>query len=295
MIFEKLKNYSSMIKISHTLFALPFAAFSASLAIIKSNLTKEEILYKFVLIIICMFSARSAAMGFNRYIDSDIDGKNPRTANREIPSKKLDKNSVLYFIIFFSLVFIITTYFISKLCFYFSFPTLFLILFYSVTKRFTYLCHFFLGFSIGLAPLAASVAILNKIEFLPLLWTFGLMFHIAGFDILYSCGDAEFDKSNGLYSIPSRFGIRSAFIIARISHLISFSILVYAGICANLGLVYFFFLSVIGILFLIEHLLVKENDLSKLPIAFFHINASISIVLFIAVLFDQWKAIIEKF
>ncbi len=295
MIFEKLKNYSSMIKISHTLFALPFAAFSASLAILKSNLTKEEMIYKFVLIIICMFSARSAAMGFNRYIDSDIDAKNPRTANREIPSKKLDKNSVLYFIIFFSLVFIVTTYFISLFCFYFSFPTLFLILFYSVTKRFTFLCHFFLGFAIGLAPLAASVAILDKIEFLPILWTFGLMFHIAGFDILYSCGDAEFDKSNGLYSIPSKFGIKLAFTIARTSHVLSFSILVYAGIFANLGLTYFLFLSIIGILFLIEHILVKENDLSKLPIAFFHINAFISIVLFIGVLFDQWKAIIEKF
>lgn len=294
MIFEKLKNYSSMIKISHTLFALPFAAFSAILAILNSKLTKEEIIYKFILILICMFSARSAAMGFNRYIDAEFDEKNPRTKIREIPSKLIDKKSVFYFILFFSVLFIFTTYFISIQCFYYSFPTLFLILFYSYTKRLTYLCHFFLGFSIGLAPLAAWVAILDRIDFLPLLWTFGLMFHIAGFDILYSCADAEFDKSNGLYSIPSRFGIKNAFFIARVSHVLSFAILVYAGIYSNLGYAYFIFLSIIGILFLIEHFLVKENDLSKLPIAFFHINASISIVLFIGILIDKWKAIFEK-
>jgi 4-hydroxybenzoate polyprenyltransferase len=284
-----------MIKLSHTIFALPFALLASILALLKSNLQKEEIYFKLFLICICMFSARSSAMGFNRYIDSEFDSKNTRTSIREIPSGKISKNEVLGFTILFSFIFIIACYFINPLCFLLSFPTLFIILFYSYTKRFTYLCHFILGLGIGISTSGAWVAILNEISLLPALLSFGLTFHIAGFDILYSIQDREFDKEQGLYSIPSRFSLKVSFYIARISHIIAFSLFIFAGIIGNLGLYYYLFLGITGILFLIEHLLVKENDLSKIPIAFFHINASISVVLFIGILLDKWSLLIEKF
>ena len=294
-LFEILNNYSKMIKLSHTIFALPFALLSSLLAILNSNLQKEEIYFKLILICICMFSARSAAMGFNRYIDSEFDSKNLRTSIREIPSGKISKNAVLFFTIFFSLVFICACYLINPLCFLLSFPTLFIILFYSFTKRFTFLCHFILGFGIGISTSGAWAAILNEIALLPALFSFGLTFHIAGFDILYSIQDREFDKEQGLFSIPSRFSLKTSFYIARTSHILAFSIFVFAGSIGHLGFYYYIFLGITGILFLIEHLLVKEDDLTKIPIAFFHINASISIVLFIGILFDKWSLLIEKF
>lgn len=294
-MIKLISNYAGMIKFSHTIFALPFAGLAMILAILQTSIPASILYEKIFYIVLCMITARSAAMGFNRVVDSEFDAKNPRTAMREIPAGSLSKKSVILFIILSSLLFLFFSYCISQFCFLLSFPALFLILFYSYTKRFTYLCHFFLGFAIGIAPTAAYIAILDKIDLLPFLWTFGLMFHIAGFDILYSMADAEFDKANGLHSIPSRFGIKKAFWISRSSHIISFSVLLYAGIYAGLGLFYFAFLAITGILFIIEHSLVKENDLSKLPIAFFHINASISIVLFIGILIDKGSELFAKF
>ncbi|MCB1140787.1 MAG: UbiA family prenyltransferase [Leptospiraceae bacterium] len=294
--FQTIYNYGKMVKFSHTLFALPFAGFSVLYAILedsKSNL--YELGIKSFFILICMVSARNAAMGFNRYVDKEIDARNPRTQNREIPAGILSENSVLYFTIFFSFIFVLSTYFINQLSFYLSIPTLMIVLFYSYTKRFTWLCHFVLGLGIGIAPSGAWIAIRDELSLLPALWSFGLMFHIAGFDILYSIQDYEFDRSQNLYSIPGRFGIEKALWIARISHLISFSLLVYSGIYGDMGLPFFLFLCITGILFSIEHLLVKKDDFSKIPIAFFHINASISIILFLGVLLDKWDLLVSKF
>jgi 4-hydroxybenzoate polyprenyltransferase len=293
-MIKLISDYSKMIKFSHTIFALPFAGLATILAILQTSIEASILYEKIFYIILCMITARSAAMGFNRVVDSDFDAKNSRTALREIPSGSLSKKSVIFFIVLSSLLFLFFSYCLSLLCFLLSFPALFCILFYSYTKRFTYLCHFFLGFAIGIAPTAAYIAILNKIELLPFLWTMGLTFHIAGFDILYSTADAEFDKANGLHSIPSRFGIKKAFWISRASHVISFSLLLYAGMYSGLGLFYFLFLALTGILFIIEHSLVKENDLSKVPIAFFHINASISIVLFVGILIDKGSELFAK-
>ncbi|HRG47936.1 MAG TPA: UbiA-like polyprenyltransferase [Leptospiraceae bacterium] len=293
-LFTTINNYGKMVKFSHTLFALPFAGLASVIAILKSNLTLNELLWKLLLILICMFAARSAAMGFNRYADREFDRANPRTANREIPAGVLSENSVLWFTIFFGLLFLIASFLLSPLCFYLSIPALAIILFYSYSKRFTLFCHFILGLGIGISPSGAWIAIQNNLELVPALWSFGLMFHIAGFDILYSSQDVEIDKKLGLHSIPSKLGLPTAFWIARLSHLIAFSLFVYAGILANLQIFYFIFLTITGVLFIIEHFLVSPTDLKKIPIAFFHINASISVILFIGILLDKWKELLVK-
>lgn len=180
-------------------------------------------------------------------------------------------------------------------CFLLSFPALFIILFYSLSKRFTFLCHFILGLGIGIAPSGAWIAILDKLELSTALWSFGLMFHIAGFDILYAMQDMDFDRQEGLYSIPAKFGLDTSFWIARLSHLFSFSLLLLAGYYAGLGMFYYIFLGIVAVLFLLEHSMVSREDLSKLPIAFFHINASISIILFLGILLDKGGPLLQKF
>lgn len=289
VIFENIKNYATMVKFSHTLFALPFAFISVVLSLKENSISKDEFLFKLFLILICMVSARNAAMGFNRLVDSEIDKNNPRTQNREIPAGKISKKSVLLFTIIFSLIFIFSTYFINSFSFIASIPTLIIILGYSFTKRFTWICHYILGLGIGLAPLAAGVAMQNKISILPLFFSVGLMFHISGFDILYSIQDIEYDKANGLYSIPSRFGVQNSLIVSRMNHIISFLVLVYAGMYGQMNYSYFIFIVIAGILFIIEHILVRVDDLTKIPIAFFHINASISSILFLGIIIDNWK------
>lgn len=284
-----------MIKLSHTLFALPFAGLSTILALLHSTKSNSELIKTVLWILVCMVSARSAAMGFNRYADKEIDKLNPRTAQREIPAGKISEKSVLVFVILSSLLFIFSSFQINLLCFYLSFPALFIILFYSYSKRFTYLCHFILGLGIGIAPTGAWVAILEKVDILPFLWSMGLMFHIAGFDILYATQDIEFDRQNNLYSIPSQFGINASLWLSKLSHILSISFFIYAGYIGGLNYIYYIFLMLTGILFIIEHKLVSPKDLSKVPIAFFHINVSISIVLFLGILFDKWSALIQRF
>ncbi len=298
-LLEIITDYGKMVKFSHTIFALPFAGISVLLALPITPYKGSELLKILSLVLICMVSARNAAMGFNRSLDSDIDAKNPRTQNREIPSGKLSQKSVNVFTIFFVLIFFISTFFINSLSFILSFPAIFIVLFYSYTKRITWLCHYVLGFGIGIAPTGAWIAITNEFHLVPVLWSFGLMFHIAGFDILYATQDIDFDKQMGLFSIPSRFGVPFSLRLAKLNHIISFSLLFAGGYYAGLGSLFYVFLSITGILFLVEHMLVSPKDLSKVPIAFFHINAIISVVLFLGILIDRWSNLIvlvkEKF
>ena len=294
-ILEKINNYGRMVKFSHSIFALPFAGLSATLALSVSNLSPREINLKLLFIAICMVSARSAAMGFNRYIDHDYDAKNPRTSMREIPAGVLSQKSVLFFIVMSSLVFVITSYFINLTCFVLSFPTLFIILFYSVSKRFTYLCHFLLGMAIGIAPAGAWIAILDSLnEPTPVFWFLGLMFHISGFDILYSIQDMEIDRKLGIHSIPAKFGLKKSFFISKVLHILAFGTFISAGIYTQLGWYYYVFLGITGILYIIEHRLVSPDDLTKIPISFFHINAFISVVLFVGILIEKWNQILVK-
>ena len=280
-----------MIKFSNTIFALPFAGITFLQALPETGLivAGKPTWGFFILvlqILICMVSLRSAAMGFNRLVDRKIDAANPRTEKREIPSGAVSIKSARMFIIVFSLVFVGTAFSINILCGLLSPLAMVLVYGYSYTKRFTFLCHYVLGLGIGIAPTAAWVAVRGEFALLPLIWSAVLMFYIAGFDILYSCQDADFDRENGLYSIPSRLGITPAIWIARISHITAVGLLIYAGFLGGTGLIYQIATLITAGLFVVEHTLVRPGKLDKIPIAFFNINASISTILFAGLLLD---------
>ena len=198
-----MKNYLSLVKFSHTVFALPFAMIGftlGSLWLHSNNIPNStfvnEILFKLFLVIICMITARNAAMGFNRYIDRKYDEKNPRTAIREIPSGIITPQNAVFFIIINCVLFVIATFFINRLCFFLSPVALIVVLGYSLTKRFTFLCHLILGVGLGLAPIGAFLAVTGKFEILPLFFSFAVLFWVSGFDIIYALQDEQFDREN---------------------------------------------------------------------------------------------------
>ena len=281
-IKNKILIYGRMIKFSHTIFALPFALSAMILA-------WQEYEFKFlhlIFLLIAMVAARSAAMGFNRIVDAEIDKKNQRTAIREIPSGLLKKSDAVIFVIFSSLIFIFSAFVLGKTCFILSFPVLAFLMLYSYTKRFTKFCHIFLGFAIGLAPLGAWVAITNSISVGIIFLSLALMTYIAGFDILYSCQDIEFDKTQGLFSFPVKFGPEKAMRVAKILHFFTIFFLVIMQYCFNMHPVFYIFLCLISILLIIEHVLVKPDDLKHINIAFFHMNSLVSLVLFAGVIVE---------
>lgn len=293
-IFRNLILYGKMIKFSHTLFALPFAGISFVLAYLESPLEMNDLIRIGLLSILCMFSARSAAMGFNRYVDAEIDEKNPRTENREIPAGKISKISALVFIGLSSFIFILSSFFVNKIAFLLSFPALFVLFLYSLTKRFTLFCHIVLGVSLALAPLGAWIAITESMSLVPIFFSIGLLFHIAAFDVLYAIQDISFDQKENLHSIPSRLGERNARIIAVILHLISISVFVVAGRYAGLGFAFFIILSFIAFLVIYEHQLSWKHESGELPIEFYQVNSYISVVLFLAILIDKWGDLLLK-
>ena len=250
------------------------------------NFSGDNILSKFILVILCMIFARSAAMAFNRYLDRSFDAKNPRTAIREIPAGIIKSNSALLFVIICSILFIAFTFFINRLCFYLSPVALFVILFYSYTKRFTALCHLVLGVGLSLAPIGAYLAVTGKFSVLPVLFSFAVIFWVSGFDIIYALQDEEFDKTNRLYSIPSLIGKAKALKISEILHLLSAICVIYAGIYGNFGLWYWFGVAVFGGMLVYQHSIVKPNDLRRVNLAFMTANGIASVVFAIFVLID---------
>jgi len=282
-----------MIKFSHSIFALPFAGIAFVQALPASHLIESGRLLPgfwrlLVLIVVCMIALRSAAMGFNRLADREFDARNPRTSMREIPAGKLSVSSVRAFVVVSLLVFLVAAYLISPLCGLLAPIAAGFVLAYSYTKRFTWLCHFFLGAAIGLSPTATSIAMTGAPSLTSLLWSGGLALYIAGFDILYACQDAQFDRDTGLKSMPARFGITTALWTARSVHIGAIGLFCAAAIYSQVGFVFFAFLVVVGLLFLVEHILVRPGTLERIPIAFFNVNASISSVLFLGLLIDQW-------
>ena len=269
-------NYFSLIKFSHTIFALPFAIIGYFLAIESSNKSFEPKL--FLLIILSMIFARSSAMAFNRYIDREIDKKNLRTSLREIPSGLIKSQSALFFVVINCFLFIVCTYFINKICFYLSPIALSVILGYSLTKRFTALCHLILGVGLSLAPIGAYLAVTGKFNWLPLFFSFAVLFWVSGFDIIYALQDEEFDKSENLKSIPVWLGKRAAIMVSIIFHIISASFIVFAGFYGHFSMSYWIGTIIFTGLLFYQHTLVKHNDLSKINIAFFTTNGIASIV-----------------
>lgn len=282
-IWERILTFGRMIKFSHTVFALPFALAAVVLAQRVEPLTIQRLGW----LLAAMVGARSAAMGFNRLADARLDKINPRTSSREIPTGKLSRRATIVFVILFSGLFILSAAMFGRVCLYLSVPVLLLLFSYSYSKRFTVLCHLYLGLTISLAPLGAWVALTGSFDWPILLLCLGLMTYIAGFDVLYACQDIAFDREEGLFSIPVRFGPAGALAVAAGFHLVSLGFFIWLFFAFHMGAIYLVAVGIIGLLMLIEHKLVKPDDLSKINIAFFHMNSLISITLFVGVLADE--------
>ena len=266
-----------MIKFEHTLFALPFAFLGAILAA-DGLPTWWQILW----ITAAMFGARSAAMSFNRIVDRDIDAKNPRTAQRELPSGKLSVSFAWTFFVASIALFELAAYELNWLTLVLSPVALLSILGYSYAKRFTAFAHLILGWSLAISPTAAWIAVRGAIDSeVPLLLSLLVMMWTAGFDVLYACQDYEFDKKAGLRSIPARFGITQSLWIARMFHAQAFVVLVLLYLVTELGWLALGGVFAVGALMIYQHTLVKPNDLSRMNAAFFTTNAFVSIILFV--------------
>jgi 4-hydroxybenzoate polyprenyltransferase len=306
---NKVKSYLSLIKFSHTIFAMPFALIGFFLGILSAgvplnystqwNLNKtvgwaidtrnewwKDLGIKFLLVIGCMVFARSAAMAFNRYLDRKFDAKNPRTAVREIPAGVITPQNALLFTILSSLLFVICTFFINRLCFYLSPVALAVILGYSYTKRFTPLCHFILGLGLSLAPIGAYLAVTGQFSLLPILFSLAVLFWVSGFDIIYALQDEEFDKSQQLYSIPAWLGKAKALGVSELLHIVCAAAVVYAGVYAEFGWLYWIGTVLFLGMLIYQHLVVKPTDLRKVNLAFMTANGIASVVFAIFVIAD---------
>ena len=278
---SQVKNYLSLVKFSHTIFAMPFALIGFVLGLryhFVHQTTVDQVGLKFILVLVCMVTARSTAMAFNRYLDRHFDKLNPRTAIREIPAGIIRAEKALLFIFINAALFIVATYFINPICFYLSPVALFVVLFYSYTKRFTYLCHLVLGLGLSLAPIGAYLAVTGSFALLPLLFSFAVIFWVSGFDIIYALQDIDFDQSQSLYSIPSYWGLKKALTIARVLHVFSASFVIAAYFIGDFHYVYLLGLLVFVGMLIYQHSIVKPNDLSKVNIAFMTANGIASIV-----------------
>ena len=294
--FSKVLDYLKMIKFSHSLFSLPFAFSSFLLAVLDSNSSILRILELSGWIFICLITARSAAMGFNRYLDSEIDSKNPRTRNREIPKGIISKPATLLFTFVSSILFVAASYKINQLCFFLSFPALCVLLLYSLTKRFTFLCHLILGVSLALAPIGAWLAVKEEFSAIPFLLAIALLFSIAGFDVYYAIQDMAFDVQEGLFSIPASFGRDRAIFLAASFQIVS--ILFYFGLMFFVELGIFYFISVVMILCIyIYHYRLGKKLVpnSFLPPSFYSSNALVGFLVFFGILLDKQNMIREIF
>jgi len=275
-IGQHIKNYLSLIKFSHTVFALPFAMIGFTLAVLYEHHDFEWSL--FVKVLLCMVFARTAAMAFNRYLDRKFDAMNPRTAKREIPAGIIKPEHALLFTIINSALFIITTLFINKTVFYLSVFALFVILFYSYTKRITALCHIVLGIGLALSPIGAYLAVTGYFKLLPLLFSFAVVTWVSGFDIISALQDEDFDKSQKLHSIPAALGTRRALWVSNILHVLSASFVIWAGVEGGFNWIYWIGCAFYIGLLIYQHMLVKPNDLSKVGIAFGNTNGVASVI-----------------
>jgi 4-hydroxybenzoate polyprenyltransferase len=297
-----IKNYLSLVKFSHTIFAMPFAFIGFALGskgVQQWNLNKSigwghditnpsiwEYGIKFILVILCMVFARSAAMAFNRYLDRQFDAKNPRTAIREIPKGIISANNALMFTIICCALFVVCCYLLNTAVLILSPIALFIILFYSYTKRFTALCHLVLGLGLALAPIGAYLAVTAKFDLLPILFSFTVLFWVSGFDIIYSLQDEEFDKSQQLHSIPATVGKKKALRISELLHLFSAGCVIAAGVYGHFGWLYWVGVAVFVGMLIYQHSIVKPDDLRRVNVAFMTANGIASVVFAVFVIAD---------
>lgn len=278
--FSRFGNFLSLVKFSHTIFALPFALLGFFLGVIDAGTWSWK---QLVLVILCMVFARSAAMAFNRWQDRDIDVKNPRTAVREIPAGTISSRAAVAFVVINCLLFIGAAGLLNPLCLYLSPIALLVILGYSYTKRFTYLCHFVLGLGLALAPVGAYLAVTAAWSPLPVLYGIVVLLWVSGFDIMYALQDEEFDRNEELFSIPVRLGTVKALRLSRLLHMTCTGVLVCAITLQTTNYVEFYWLTMLaGAVFaaclIYQHSLVKPGDLSRVNLAFFTTNGVASVV-----------------
>ncbi|RNB84944.1 UbiA-like polyprenyltransferase [Brevibacillus panacihumi] len=285
MALRKLKIILEMIKFEHSIFALPFAFMGAVLGSIVVEGTWPTWMEIFW-VTVAMVGARSAAMSLNRLIDRFIDAKNPRTETRAIPAGLISVIEVLVFIVVSFLVLFIAAFQLNDLAVKLLPLAVFVLVLYSYTKRFTWLCHFVLGVAIGFGPLGGWVATTGQVDITGLLLFASVMFWTAGFDIIYACQDADFDRKEGLYSMPSRFGVANALLVARMCHVLTFVGLVSLYAMADLSFWFLIGVLISGAILIYEHSLVKPTDLSKVDVAFFNMNGILSVVMFVFTMID---------
>jgi len=294
---KKINNYLSLIKFSHTIFAMPFALLGFFMGVFHLNTNGEKGWQTiksyfnsnytvFIFIILCMVFARSAAMAFNRYLDREFDAKNPRTAIREIPSGIISAGSALRFTLINIILFCTSAYLINITCFFLSPIALLIILGYSYTKRFTALCHLVLGLGLSLAPAGAFIAVTETMIPSVFFLSIAVIGWVAGFDIIYSLQDDQFDASQGLFSIPSKLGRQKALTVSRILHLITSLLIVAAGIQFEFHYLFAIGASLFISLLTFQQSLVKVNDLSRVNLAFMTANGIASIVFSIFAIAD---------
>lgn len=281
-VIKKAHDYGTLVMFSHTIFSLSFALISMLLA---SNGLPS--LRKVFWILVAFMGARTGANAINRVIDAEIDGKNPRTAVRQLPQNLLKKREVIIFSSVCFLIMVVAAAMLNPLCLLLSPIALFLLIIYSYTKRFTWACHLVLGITSAAAPVGAWLAVTGKLSLLPLLMGAANTLWVAGFDVIYGSQDYEFDTTNGIHSIPARFGVKNGLRIAASFHLITLIILFIVGaLSSKLGIIYFIGLCIISILFIAEHKIVSPNNLSNVKVASYSINQLISIIFLICGVID---------
>lgn len=285
---KQVVKYFSLIKFSHTIFAMPFAliGFFLGTTALDTLPTSSALIQKFFLVFGCMVFGRSAAMAFNRYLDRAIDARNPRTAIREIPRGIVAPKNALLFTFVNAFLFISCTWFINPICFWLSPVALAVVLGYSYTKRFTALCHLVLGIGLSLAPIGAYLAVTGYFSWLPILFSLAVVCWVSGFDIIYALQDEEFDRTNQLHSIPAWLGKKGALWVSRILHVISFLFIVIAGFYGDFGWSYTIGAFIYGAMLIYQQGLVSPHDLSKVNVAFMTANGVASVFFAVFVIAD---------
>ncbi len=276
-MLKKIAILLEMIKFEHTVFALPFAFMGAFLA--AGGVPDGRV---FLLVVLAMVGARTSAMGFNRIADARFDRANPRTADRAIPAGKVSMAEAWVMVMVAAALFFYASYLLNPLVFMISPLALGLTFFYSLTKRFTWLCHVVLGLALAFSPFGGWIAVTGSVEGYPWFLSLGVMLWVGGFDTVYACLDADYDRSVGLFSLPARFGRRNAFRLAGLFHVLAFALFALTGYHCGLNLFYYAGLAVAGAALFIQHRLVSPTDLSRIQMSFFTMNGIISLVMFVS-------------
>lgn len=282
---NSMKKYLSLVTFAHTIFAMPFAIIGFFLAVTTTSYKFDWLML--VLMLFCMVFARNSAMAFNRYLDRDIDAKNPRTKVRDIPAGRISPASALTFTIINCLLFIATTWFINRLCFYLSPVALLVVLGYSATKRFTALCHLVLGLGLSLAPIGAYLVVTGAFALLPIFFSLSVLCWVSGFDIIYALQDEDFDRNEQLHSIPAWLGKVNALRLSSVLHVLSATFIVMPVIFTHVGWPYFIGIAFFCAMLIYQHRLVKPNDLSRVNFAFMTTNGIASVVFAVFFLLDR--------